>query len=156
TVTFIDELLASDRSHEPPMRDASGDLVEVRVQEPWALHELNSDTTNNTEADGGGLMKAPPEPGLVRLTPVIVNMVIERHVRWLVVTKQKEYFGQLPKAHIDALMQLSPSFLPVVRAINTAPLVSRSGVERQLQLGQTLGRSERRRCSRTSARASPV
>ena len=23
------------------MRDASGDLVEVRVQEPWALHELN-------------------------------------------------------------------------------------------------------------------
>ena len=29
------------------MRDASGDLVEVRVREPWALHELNSDTTNN-------------------------------------------------------------------------------------------------------------
>ena len=52
------------------MRDASGDLVEVRVQEPWALHELNSDTTNNTAADGGDVMKAPAEPGLVRLTPV--------------------------------------------------------------------------------------
>ena len=44
TVTFVDELLASDGSEEPPMRDASGELVEVRVQEPWELHELNSDT----------------------------------------------------------------------------------------------------------------
>ena len=45
TVTFVDELLASDKSEEPPMRDASGELVEVRVQEPWSLHELNADTT---------------------------------------------------------------------------------------------------------------
>ena len=127
TVTFADELLASDASEEPPMRDASGDLVEVRVQEPWALHELNSDTTNNTAADGGDVMKAPAEPGLVRLTPVAVNMVIERYVRWLIVKKNKEYFGQLPNSHIDALMQLSPSLLPVARAINTAPLISRSG-----------------------------
>ena len=64
TVMFVDELLASDTSEEPPIRDASGDLVEVRVQEPWALHELNSDTTNNTGADGGEVMKAPAEPGL--------------------------------------------------------------------------------------------
>ena len=127
TVTFVDELLASDKSEEPPMRDASGELVEVRVQEPWALHELNSDTTNNTAADGGDVMKAPAEPGLVRLTPVAVNMVIERYVRWLIVKKNKEYFGQLPNSHIDALMQLSPSLLPVARAINTAPLISRSG-----------------------------
>ena len=127
TVTFVDELLASDTSEEPPMRDASGELVEVRVQEPWALHELNSDTTNNTAADGGDVMKAPAEPALVRLTPVAVNMVIERRVRWLVVTMHKEYFGQLPKSHIDALMQLSPSSLPVARAINTAPLISTSG-----------------------------
>ena len=86
TVIFVDELLASDESEEPPMRDASGEVVEVRVQEPWALHELNSDTTNNTAADGGDVMKAPAEPGLVRLSSVAVNMVIERYVRWLVVT----------------------------------------------------------------------
>jgi hypothetical protein len=95
--------------------------------EPWALHELNSDTTNNAAPDGGDGMKAPAEPALVRLTPVAVNMVIERYIRWLVITKYKEYFGQLPKAHTDALMQLSPSFLPVARAINTAPLISTSG-----------------------------
>jgi hypothetical protein len=45
----------------------------------------------------------------------------------LIVKKHKEYFGQLPNSHIDALMQLSPSFLPVARAINTAPLISWSG-----------------------------
>ena len=28
------------------MRDASGNLVEVRVQEPWALHLLTADGTN--------------------------------------------------------------------------------------------------------------
>ena len=127
TVTFVDELLASDKSEEPPMRDASGELVEVRVQEPWSLHELNADTTNNTAADGGDVMKAPAEPSLVRLTSVAVNMVIERYVRWLIVKKNKEYFGQLPNSHIDALMQLSPSLLPVARAINTAPLISWSG-----------------------------
>ena len=127
TVTFVDELLASDCSEEPPMRDASGELVEVRVQEPWALHELNSDATNNTASDGGDVMKAPAEPGLVRLTSAAVNMVIERYVRWLIVKKNKDYFGQLPNSHIDALMQLSPSLLPVARAINTAPLISKSG-----------------------------
>ncbi len=128
TVTFVDELLAADKTEEPPMRDASGDLVEVRVQEPWALHELNSDTTNNTASDGGvDVMKAPAEPGLRRLSSVAVNMVIERYVRWLVVKEFKQYYGQLPHSHIDALMQLSPSSMPVARAINTAPLISRSG-----------------------------
>ena len=72
-------------------------------------------------------MKAPAEPGLIRLSSVAVNMVIERYVRWLIVKEYKQYFGQLPNSHIDALMQLSPSSMPVARAINTAPLISRSG-----------------------------
>ena len=38
TVTFLDQVLAADPREEPPMRDASGNLVEVRVREPWALH----------------------------------------------------------------------------------------------------------------------
>jgi hypothetical protein len=127
TVTFVDELLASDKGEEPPMRDASGYLVEVRVQKPWALHELNSDTTNNTATDAGDVMEAPAEPALFRLSRVAVNMVIERYVRWWVVKEHKRYFGQLPDSHVNALMQLSSSLLPVARAINTAPLISRSG-----------------------------
>ena len=39
-VTFLDQLLGADPQEEPPMRDVSGSLVEVRVREPWALHSL--------------------------------------------------------------------------------------------------------------------
>jgi hypothetical protein len=40
TTKFLDELLASDQREEPPMRDASGNLVEVRVQEPWGTSSV--------------------------------------------------------------------------------------------------------------------
>ena len=62
------------------MRDASGNLVEVRVREPWALHLLTSDGTNcpADAVDDTEAMKAPAEPGLVPLTPVGVEMLIER------------------------------------------------------------------------------
>jgi hypothetical protein len=127
TVTFLDQLFASDPREEPPMRNASGNLVEVQVREPWDLHLLTSDGTNSSAEDLETL-KAPVEPSLVRLTPVGVEFLIERHVRWKVDQRTGCYFGALPRAHIDALMQFSPSAIPVVRAINTAPLVSMSGI----------------------------
>ena len=68
TTKFLDEVLASDQRAEPPMRDTSGNLVEVRVREPWALHLLTADGTNAAVEDVE-TMKAPAEPGLVRLTP---------------------------------------------------------------------------------------
>ncbi len=126
TVTFLDQLLASDPREEPPMRNASGHLVEVQVREPWALHLLTADGTNRSNEDSE-TMKAPAEPGLEQLTPVRVEMLLERHVRWKVETATSSYFCALPRPHIDALMQFSPSAIPVVRAINTAPLVSMSG-----------------------------
>jgi hypothetical protein len=125
-VTFLDQLLAADQREEPPMRDASGNLVEVRVREPWALHLLTSDGANDA-ADDVETMKAPAEPGLVHLTPVGIKMLSERYVRWRVETDRKSYFATLPTPYIDALMQLSPSAIPVVRAINAAPLISLSG-----------------------------
>ncbi|MCX7298081.1 MAG: hypothetical protein NTU64_14705 [Hyphomicrobiales bacterium] len=126
TVTFLDQLLASDQREEPPMRDASGNLVEVRVREPWSLHLLTADGTNNA-ADDANAMKAPAEPGLVQLTPSCIELLIERHVRWSVQKKNISYFGALPRAYIDALMQYPPSTIPVARAINTTPLVTMSG-----------------------------
>jgi hypothetical protein len=64
TVEFLDQLLASDKREERPMRDASGNLVEVRVREPWALHQLTADGTNAAAKDSEKI-KAPAEPGLV-------------------------------------------------------------------------------------------
>ena len=125
-VTFLDQLLASDTAEEPPMRDATGNLVEVRVLEPWNMHLLTADGTNG-EAPEAEAMTAPPEPVLVKLSPTCVGLLVERKVRWLVETPKKSYFGALPRPYVDALMQSSPSSIPVVRAINTAPLVATSG-----------------------------
>jgi hypothetical protein len=126
TVRFLDEILASDQREEPPMRDASGNLVEVRVREPWALHLLTADGTN-AAAEDGETMKAPPEPALVQLTPTAIELLVENFVRWSVQKKNTCYFGALPRPFIDGLREYSPSSIPVVRAINTAPLVTMSG-----------------------------
>jgi hypothetical protein len=126
TTKFLDEVLASDQREEPPMRDASGNLVEVRVQEPWKLHLLTADGTNAAVEDTE-TMKAPAEPGLIRLTPTGVKMLVERYVCFVVQKKNTSYFGALPGPFVAALMEYSTSDIPVVRAINTAPLVTTSG-----------------------------
>ena len=126
TTTFLDEVLASDQREEPPMRDASGKLVEVRLQEPWALHLLTADGTNSAVEDAE-TMKAPAEPALVRLTATGVKMLVERYVRFDVHRKNRSYPGALPAPFVAALMEFSPSDMPVARAINTAPLVTMSG-----------------------------
>ena len=126
TVRFLDELLASDQREEPPMRDASGDLVEVRAREPWALHQLSADGTN-AAANDTEKMKAPPEPMLVKLTPTGIELLLENYVRWNVQKKNCSYFGALPRSFIDALNEYSRGSIPVARAINTTPLVTMSG-----------------------------
>ena len=108
------------------MRDASGNLVEVRVREPWDLHLLTADGTN-AAADDTETLKAPPEPGLMLLTPICVELLVERYVRWHVRKDKTSYFAALPRQFVDALREYSPSDIPVVRAINTTPLVTMSG-----------------------------
>ena len=75
TVTFLDDLLAADLSEEPPMRDASGKLVEVRVREPWNMHALTADGTNSTGKDSEAIA-TPIEPILVQLSPPAVELMI--------------------------------------------------------------------------------
>jgi hypothetical protein len=123
---LLDELLASDEGEEPPMRDASGNLVEVRVQVPWQLHQLSADGSNAAGEDPEAI-KAPAEPVLVRLTLTCVEMLLEHHARFVVETENGSYNGALPGPFLTALMQFCPSRIPVVRAVNTAPLVTMSG-----------------------------
>jgi hypothetical protein len=126
TVTFLDARLASDQGEEPPMRDASGNLVEVRVREPWALHLLTADGTN-AAVEGGETMKAPPEAGIVQLTPTGIELLLEKYVRWSVQKRHASYFGALPGPFIEGLREYPKSSISVLRAINTAPLVTMSG-----------------------------
>ena len=126
-MTFLDQVLAADQREEPPMRDASGDLVEVRVREPWALHTLTSDGANDerrryrADEGAGRAGSGAAHAGLCRAADRDGTSAGSRE------KDKKSYFGALPRPYIDALMQFSPSAIPVVRAINTAPLVSMSG-----------------------------
>lgn len=126
TVTFVDEILAADKSQEPPMRNASGGFVQVNVKQPWALHLLTSDGANAVDEDVDA-MKAPEEPVFVELTATGVELLLEGYVRWIVYTDKKTYFGALPASHINALVEYPRSAIPVARAINTGPLVTMSG-----------------------------
>ncbi|MEH2563502.1 hypothetical protein [Bradyrhizobium sp. AZCC 2289] len=126
TVTFVDEILAADKNEEPPMRNASGAFVQVKVKQPWALHLLTSDGANAVDEDVDA-MKAPAEPVLVELTPIGVELLLEHYIRWVVYTRDGSYFGALPAPYINALMEYPRSAVPVARAINTGPLVTMSG-----------------------------
>jgi hypothetical protein len=73
-------------------------------------------------------MRPPVEPLLVELTPTCIELLLEKYVRWIKIKKNgPSYFAALPKAHIAALMQYPGSALPIVRAINTSPLINMSG-----------------------------
>jgi hypothetical protein len=126
TTERLDQILAADPSAEPPMRNASGHLVEVRASEPWNLHSLTADGSNGAVGDTESL-KAPPEPMIIPLTQTGVEILVEQYFQLTVVKERKTYFGALPKPFVDALMQLSTSIIPKVRAINATPLVSLSG-----------------------------
>jgi hypothetical protein len=125
-VSFLDEVLANDQSEEPPMRDASGAIVRVEEQEPWALQLLTSDGANAEEESEH--MKPPAEPILDKLTTTGVELLLEKYVRW---EAQKvfgpTYFAALPKPFIVALIEYRNSSIPIVRTINTSPLVTMSG-----------------------------
>ena len=131
-IKVVDEALAGDPSEEPPMRDATGNIIEVRTIAPWGLHLLTATGSNaNTTADGDQVPPAPPEPVIVRLTAVGVGVLIERYVRFETEGTQTSppYEAALQRPFIDALMDMtaSESSMPVARAINTAPLVAMNG-----------------------------
>jgi hypothetical protein len=130
-VEFVDETLTADKSEEPPMRDALGAIVEVRVREPWGLHQFVA-TGANAEPmpEGQQALPAPPEPMLTPLSATEVTLLVERHIRFETEgTAQKPpHEGRLQRPFIDALMQFgSHSQMPEVRAIVTAPMVALNG-----------------------------
>ncbi len=140
-VKLVDQTLAADQSAEPPMRDAAGNIIEVRTIEPWGLHLLTATGSNadavvpktGDEGDTGDdfSLRAPAEPTIVRVSPVEVELLIEQHIRFetQATDRKPSYAAALQEPFIKALMAISAekSMMPVGRAINTAPLVAING-----------------------------
>jgi hypothetical protein len=128
-VMDIDRVLGKDDGDHPPMRRPDGSLVEVRMQVPFDLHQLTA-ATANAEADTPSI-PAPPELLLAAMTPITVNMMIEKYLIWEKADKDGLflYNGVLGERYIKSLMQLKPeeSGLPHIRAVVTAPMILGNG-----------------------------
>lgn len=135
-IRLVDDALAADLSEEPPMRDASGALVAVRMREPWGLHLLTATGSNAEARPDAGVesedfsQSAPPEPLIDALSAVQVGLLVEEHICFEkeATAKRPSYAAALQAGYIEALMQMgAESAMPIIRAINTAPLVARNG-----------------------------
>ncbi len=75
----LNEVLGRSRAPEPPMRDAEGVVVQVRVRRvsklrlltPWGSNECDSAETR---------LPAPQQPLLTRLDEIALTELIERHI----------------------------------------------------------------------------
>jgi hypothetical protein len=153
-VTFLDDVLVADQSEEPPMRNASGALVQIEVKQPWSLHTLTADSANTTREEAEA-MTAPPEPVLVELTPTGVELLLENYVRWIVYTHEGSYFGALPSAHIKALdgvFQERATRGPRDQHRSPRHLVGSGDRGRWTRSGYRAGPPHRSRSARVSAR----
>lgn len=118
-VELLDNTLAADISAVPPMRDFNGNLVEVRFQAPYDLHTLVPEGEEKTEP--------PAEAMIASLTPTGIEFLVERHVHYRIENKYQSYPACLPPPFITALNEYKNSMLPLLRVINSSPLITVSG-----------------------------
>jgi hypothetical protein len=109
------------------MRDTLGNLVGLRAIEPWGMHLLTSDSANGKGAEIDEI-KPPEELSLIKLAPIEVEMQIEQHIVWMMTFEDKPpVSAALPRPFVEAFTKYAPSSLPIVRAINTMPIISLAG-----------------------------
>jgi hypothetical protein len=118
-VDFIDSTLAADASAAPPMRDYNGKLIEVRSRAPFDLHTLVQEGEDTTEA--------PLESTILELSPTAIELLVEKYIQYRVLTLTQTYPASLPRPFITALNEYQNSALPVLKVINSSPLITASG-----------------------------
>jgi hypothetical protein len=119
----INDVLASSRVAEPPMRDLEGYLVAVHSRRVPGLHELMQSGANAEEAKQ--LCLPPPEHLLLtRLGEIETAELIERHIEYV---DEKGRAVHLPEAFVKHCVQRTDGALPLVTGVCTLPLVLPSG-----------------------------
>ena len=123
----LDEVLGAAPDPEPPMRNADGTAAEIRARRPWGLHGLTGAGADAEEAPEDRV-PPPEEPLITALDPVGLGLLVERHVEHVRVGDDgRERAVALPEPFLRAYLGWRGSRLPVVRAVVTAPLVTREG-----------------------------
>jgi hypothetical protein len=117
-VKFLDEHLSRVSSGQPPMRNADGKLVAVKTRSPFNMHILG-------EAES--TREVTPTPLISALNHTEIEMLIEEHIRYQKITKTAIFDASLPVPFIRGLDDFRPSALPILNAINSAPMISAAG-----------------------------
>jgi hypothetical protein len=122
----VDEVLSAVNETEPPMRNTEGAVVEIRIRRPWELHELNYVGANGEDRPRQKL-PAPEEPLITPLDAHGLNLLVERHIEHYRVSNGRERAVALPEPFLHAYRTWQDGRLPTVRAVVTAPLITRDG-----------------------------
>ena len=123
----LDEVLGAAPDAEPPMRNTDGVVAEIRARRPWGLHGLTGAGADAEEAPEDRV-PPPEEPLITALDAVGLGLLVERHIEHLRTEKDgQERAVSLPEPFLRAYLGWRQSALPTVRAVVTAPLVTREG-----------------------------
>ncbi|MSP75402.1 MAG: hypothetical protein EXR12_04635 [Rhodospirillaceae bacterium] len=118
-IEFLDATFAADMSSVPPMRDYNGKLIEVRFRAPFDLHTLAPEGEEQAEP--------PPEHTISALTPTGIKLLAEQRVLYMKETKTRSYPASLPSPFIAGLNEYRNSALPILKVVNSSPLITASG-----------------------------
>jgi hypothetical protein len=130
----LNEVLGRSHDPEPPMRDAQGFVVQVRVRRVPKLHlvtALGSNECDNSETR----LPAAEQPLLTRLDEIALAELIERHIEYVDVNGRPVH---LPAPFVKHYLVRSDAALPVATGVATLPIALPDG---RLLSGQGLDRN---------------
>jgi hypothetical protein len=120
----LNEVLGRSRDPEPPMRDAEGFVVEVRVRRVPKLHLLTASESNECD-NGDTRLPAPEQPLLTRLDDTTLAELIERHIEYVDAASGRPV--HLPTPFVKHYLVRSDDALPVATGVATLPIVLPDG-----------------------------
>jgi hypothetical protein len=119
----LNEVLGGCTDPEPPMRDADGAMIQVRLRGVAALHALTAKGSNGEDTDETRL-PPPEQPLLTRLGEVELAELIERHIEHV---DDKGRAVHLGAPFVRHFLIRSDRVLPTVTAVATLPMVLPDG-----------------------------
>jgi hypothetical protein len=120
----IDEVLSAARGPEPPMRNSSGAMCEIRNRHVAGLHMLATGSAGDEVR-----VPAPAEPLIRELDADSTLLAMEKHIRFEQTDKHGKVSNvQLHMPFVRSYRTYSKSKLPIVTGVVTAPLVTETGV----------------------------
>ncbi len=125
-MAIINDVLGNSTALEPPMRDIEGIVTEVRVRVLGVGHLLTA-AGGNQEENKKNRLPPPEQPLLTRLSEPELGELIERHIEYIVETRDSEHPVHLAAPFVKHFWQRHDKRLPTVAAIATMPVVLPDG-----------------------------